>query len=319
MIKMKRISIFIFCLFSAMNMLFAQKATKPRVMVRPSEAWCTENGYMSVMDNQDMKELIPNYEVALQTNGDLTLVISKIESLMNDRDFRISNFLQAIRGAKSQAARNSGITSKSSGSNISVSFMDEINNVAKADVYFDVYWKVTKNGPKNTVSYTLSAYDTYTYNSIASTSGTGSPSFTAEIPILVEEAVMSNMDAFLAQLQGYFDDCISNGRAISLEINCFDDGEGIDMESEYEGKELREIIEDWISDNTINRSYNLVDDTESTMVFQDVRIPLYDERERPLNAGSYSRGLRKRLESLGIPVKQGSSTLGRCQLIIGNK
>ncbi|MCM1452312.1 MAG: DUF6175 family protein [Clostridium sp.] len=307
------------CLILASGLAFAQKATKPRIMVRPAESWCTENGYMSIVENQDMKELIPDYEVALQTNGDLTLVISKIESLMNDRDFRISNFLQAIRGAKAQAGRNSGLTSKATGSNIAVSFMDEINNAAKADVYFDVYWKVTKNGPKNTVSYTLSAYDTYTYNSIASTSGTGAPSFSAEVPVLVEEAVLSNMDSFLDQLQGYFDDCVENGRGISIEINAFDDGSGLDMESEYGGKELREIIEDWISDNSINRAYNLVDDTETAMVFQDVRIPLYDERERPMNAGSYARGLRKHLESLQIPVKQGSSTLGRCQLIIGQK
>lgn len=299
--------------------LNAQKATKPRVMVRPAESWCTENGYMSVVENHDMKELLPNYEIAFQTNGDLTLVISKIESLMNDRGFQIANFLQAIRGVKSQAARNSGITSKSTGSNVAVSFMDEINNTAKADIFFDVYWKITKTGPKNTVSYTLSAYDTYTYNSIASTSGTGAPSFTAEIPILVEEAVLSNMDPFLDQLQGYFDDCIENGRAISLEINTFDDGSNIDMESIYDGKELREIIEDWVSDNSVNSSYNLVDDTETSMVFQDVRIPLFDERERPMNAGIYARGLRKHLQSLQIPVKQGNNTLGRCQLIIGEK
>lgn len=313
----KFLIITLMAVFSA-STLVAQKATKPRVMVRPSESWCTENGYMSAVDNQDTKELIPNYEVALQTNGDLTLVVSKIESLMNDRGYRIANFLQAIRGVKAQAARNSGISSKSTESNIAVSFMDEINNTAKADIYFDVYWKITKNGPKNTVSYTLSAYDTYTYNSIASTSGTGSPSFSAEIPILVEEAVVSNMDSFLEQLQGYFDDCIENGRAISLEINTFDN-EAIDMESLYDGKELREIIEDWVSDNSINRSYNLVDDTETAMVFQDVRIPLFDEKERPMNAGSYARALRKHLESFKIPVKQGTNTLGRCQLIIGEK
>lgn len=316
---MKKIMTFALCLLFTANAVVAQKATKPRIMVRPAETWCTENGYMSIVANQDVRELIPNYEAALQTNGDLTLVISKIESLMNDRDFRISNFLQAIRGVKAQSMRNSDLTSKSTGSNIAVSFMDEINNAAKADVFFDVYWKVTKNGPKNTVSYTLSAYDTYTYNSIASTSGTGAPSFTAEVPVLVEEAVMSNMDAFLEQLQSYFDDCIENGRAISLEINTFDDGGEIDMESEFNGKELREIIEDWISDNSINRAYNLVDDTETTMIFQDVRIPLFDERERPMNAGSYARGLRKHLESFQIPVKQGNSTLGRCQLIIGKK
>lgn len=316
---MKKIFLLLSLFCVSVAIASAQKATKPRVMVRPAETWCADNGLMMKNNDQGSVMLTPDYEKALQTNGDLTLVISKIESLMTDRGFRISNFLQAIRGVRAQAARNSGITSKSTGSNIAVSFMDEINNQAKADIYFDVYWKVTKTGPKNTVSYTLSAYDTYTYNSIASVSGTGNPSFTAEVPILVEEAVLNNMDTFLDQLQGYFDDCLENGRGISLEINCFDDGSGVDMESEYGGKELREIIEDWVSDNTVNRAYNLVDDTESSMVFQDVKIALYDVRERPQNAGVFGRGLRKHLESLGIKTKQGSSTLGRCQIIIGEK
>ncbi len=315
-----RKTLLVICLMlCAFGQMIAQRATKPRIMVRPAETWCTENNYMGVNEDQGSAILTPNYEIALQTNGDLTLVISKIESLMTEREFRVANFLQAIRGVRAQAARNSGITSKSTGSNIAVSFMDEINNQAKADIYFDVYWKVNKNGPKYTVSYTLSAYDTYTYNSIASVSGTGAPSFSAEISVLVEEAVMNNMDTFLAQLQGYFDDCIENGRGVSIEVNCFDDGSGKDMEAMYDGKELREIIEDWISDNTINRAYNLVDDTETTMLFQDVKIALFDERERPQNAGMFARGLRKHLEGMGIPTKQGSSTLGRCQIIIGEK
>lgn len=316
---MQKIYLLLFLFVLAIGNVHAQRATKPRIMVRPAETWCAENNYMSNNDDMGSTLLTPDYEKALQTNGDLTLVISKIESLMTERDFRISNFLQSIRGVRTQTARNSGITSKESGANIVSSFMDEINNQAKADIYFDVYWKVTKTGPKNTVSYTLSAYDTYTYNSIASVSGTGLPSFTAEIPLLVEEAIIGNMDVFLRQLQGYFDDCIINGRDITVEINCFNNTPGTNMESLFGGKELREIIEDWVSDNSVNRSYNLVDDTETSMLFQNVKISLYDENERPQNAGMFIRGLRRNLDLLGVKTKQGSSTLGRCHIIIGEK
>lgn len=74
-IFMRKILSFAVCILVAANSLLAQKATKPRIMVRPAETWCTENGYMAVVQNQDIKELTPDYEVALQTNGDLTLVI----------------------------------------------------------------------------------------------------------------------------------------------------------------------------------------------------------------------------------------------------
>lgn len=314
---MKKISFFILLAILTADGIFAQKAINPRIMVRPAESWCFENDYMESTDNQGSIISTPKYEVALQSNGDLTLVISKIESLMSDRGFNISNFLQAIRGVRAQAARFSGITSKATGSNIAISFMDEINNHAKADIYFDVYWKVNTTGPKKSISYTLSAYDAYTYNSIASVSGTGAPSFSVDVPLLVEEAVMNNMDTFLAQLQGYFDDCINNGRSVAIEVNCFDDGSGLDMESKYNNMELRELIETWISDNTINHAYNLIDDTETSLNFQDVKIALLDEKGRAQNAGIFARGLRKYLDSFGIASKQASSSLGRCTLIIG--
>lgn len=296
------------------------KAKKPRIMVRPAETWCSANGFMTEYDDQGTKTLMPNYELALQTSQDLNLAIAKIESQMNERGYSPVNFLTAIRGVKAQAARNSGMTSKTTGSSVSVSFMDEINMRAKADILFDVDWKISTTGPKKTVSYTLSAYDSYTYNSIATVSGTGEPSFSSEVPTLVEEAILDNMDTFLAQLQAYFDDCLQNGRGITLVVNCFDDGSGGDMEKEYDGKELREIIEDWVSDNTIGRAYNITDDTETSMTFQDVKIALFDENERPQDAGSFGRELRKYLKNLGIPSKQGGSrTLGRFELIIGEK
>lgn len=296
------------------------KAKKPRIMVRPAETWCAANGFMIKNDDQCSTMLTPNYELALQTSQDLNLAITKIESQMNERGYSPVNFLTAIRGVRAQAARNSGMTSKTTGSGLAVSFMDEINMSAKADIYFDVDWKISTTGPKKTVSYTLSAYDAYTYNSIASVSGTGQPSFSSETPTLVEEAILNNMDTFLAQLQAYFDDCLQNGRGITLVVNCFDDGSGMDMEKEINGKELREIIEDWVSDNTIGHSYNITDDTETSMTFQDVKIALFDERERPQDAGAFGRDLRKYLNGLGIKSKQGGSrTLGRYELIIGEK
>lgn len=321
---MKKSIIFTILLSVCTIMGYAQtgqvKAKKPRIMVRPAETWCTANGYMQQNDDQGTVVLTPNYEIALQTSQDLNLAISKIEGQMNERGYSTVNFLTSIRGVKAQAGRNSGMVSKTTGSSLAVSFMDEINKQAKADIFFDVDWKVSTTGPKRTVSYTLNAYDAYTYNSIASVSGSGQPSFSAEVPILVEEAILTNMDTFLAQLQQYFDDCLQNGRGIALVVNCFDDGSGLDMEKEYNGKELREIIEDWVADNSIGRSYNLVDDTETSMTFQDVKIALFDERERPQDAGTFGRELRKYLTSLGIPSKQGGSrTLGRFELIIGEK
>lgn len=317
--KMKRIIYTIVLAFAAIGSIYAASPTKPRVMIRPAEIWCTENGFMTRVDNLGEEEAIPEYEKAFQSNGDLHMVMTKIRSMMNDRGYDCPDFLAAVRDVKNRMARRSGTTSRTSGSSIATSFADELASQAKADIYFDVYWSVRKNGPKSSIAYTLSAIDPYTLNSFADVSGVGQPSFSADIPQLLEEAVVGRMDAFLAQFQTYFDKCREEGRPISLEIATFDNGSGIDMETEFGGRELRELIEDWVAEHTVNNAYNLVDDTETSMHFQDVRIPLFDERERPANAGTFGRELRSYLTSMKVPSKQGKRTLASYEIIIGEK
>ncbi len=322
---MKRIILFSAIVLTATLMCSAQsgqvKATKPTIMVRPAVTWCFANGYVSEFDNQGTTVKTPNYQEALQSDQDLNAAIAKIEGQMSERGYRTTNFLQAINGVNNMAAANSVITSNTTGSSVAVSAMDEINMQAKADILFDVDWKVSVTGPRKTATYTPSAYEAYTYVSIASVSGSGQPSLLSEVPVLVEEAILGNMDRFLDTLQDFFNDCLENGRSIALYVNCFDNGSGVNMETEFNGKELREIIEDWVSDNSIGRSYNVVDDTETTLVFQNVKIALFDVRERPQSAYNFGNELRKYLnKELGLPTKQGGSrALGRYQLIIGEK
>ena len=42
----------------------------------------------------------------------------------------------------------------------------------------------------------------------------------AEVAVLLEEAVVDKMDAFVSQLQKHFDDLMANGREVALESVC---------------------------------------------------------------------------------------------------
>ena len=309
----------ILILFACLGSAYASPKN-PKIMVIPADNWCQEQGFWKAYENQGEIKGTPNYEQAFQESRELMLAISKINNLMADRGFPLADMAQSIKNNNRRTARNSLTTSKNTGSSLSVSPLDELNRQAKADIFIEVDFGVNNIGPKHSLTYNLRALDAYTGKQIAGAEGTGSPAYTTEIPILLEEAVVGHMDNFVSRLQAYFDDCIENGREVVIELGIFDDASGIDFETEYNGEELSEIIEKWIADNSINHKYLTSEKTESILLFEDVRIPLLKKEGNPQDAGGFANELRKFLQSkYGIKTKNNSPSLGYAQIVIGDK
>lgn len=292
----------------------------PKIMVVPMDTWCQERGFWNVFENQGDIKGTPNYEQAVQDSRELMLVISKINNLMSDRGFPLADLSQSIKNNTKRIARNTLTTSKTSSSSLVVSALDELNRQAKADIIIEVDFSYNTVGPKHSVTYNLRALDAYTGKQVAGADGTGTPTFTSEVPVLLEEAVVGHMDNFISRLQGHFDDCRENGREIVLEVGVFDNGSGTDLESEYNGSELSEIIENWMAENTVKHQFLTSETTEAIMLFENVRIPLLKANGMPQDASSFANELRKFLRTkYGIESKNNSPSLGYAQIIIGEK
>ena len=306
------------CLIAATS--FGQ-ARKPRLMVVPSDNWCYQQGYITEYNNQGVTEYIPDYRAALVKNPDLLPVISAINGLMADRGFPLENLESAMRSINRQSTELSAVTARD-GSSVQSNELMELRRQAKADIILQLSWTVNEVGPRRSVTYTLQGLDSYTNNEVASAGGTGEPSFTVETAVLLREAANAHMDEFCNRLQNHFDDLFENGRAVAIHINVFENALGIDLETEFDGKELREVIEDWMYDNTVSGRDNLVDDNELYMQFDDVRIPVYDERGRSLAANNFARELVKFLRNAPYnisDIKLMNQGLGQVTLLIGNK
>lgn len=308
------------CLLCAATIAASAQAKKPTIMVMPSDAWCQENGFMTTYDNQGTAVSVPDYQKALQGDVNLLLAISKINALMSDRGFPLKNLESEIKDVNRTDAEMSMLQSRSGGE-VSQSPIDKLRQQAKADIIINLTWKVNQSGPKKSITYIMDGLDSYTNKSIASDAGTGAPSFTAEVPLLLEQAVITHIDNFCDRLQNHFDDMFQNGREISLLVNVFNTSP-VDLESEIDGRELSEYIDDWMADNTVNKRYSLEDATENYMKFEQVRIPMYDDRERPMDANRFARELVKYLK--GAPcnimqIKQMNQGLGRVTLVLGDK
>jgi hypothetical protein len=294
------------------------QAKKPTIMVVPSDAWCIKNGYVQTFDNQGKTITLPDYKAALQNNTDLLLAISKINEMMTERGFPLKNLESALKTLENQAAEDAMLTSKE-GSEVAESPIDKLKKTAKADIWMQLTWSVNQVGPKRSLTFNLQGLDAYTDKQIAGASGTSAPTFSAELPVLLEEAVVAYLDNFNAQLQAHFDDMFANGREITVRIktwNSMEDG----LETDFDGQELSEIIEAWMADNTVQGRFSTTDATENMMYFEQVRIPLFNDKNRAVDARGWVRGLQKHLRDVyQLESKLMMQGLGQAQLVIGEK
>ena len=316
---MKKNSILIFLVFVFSAAVFGQ-AKKPTIMVVPSDVWCISNNYCSNYDNQGVNETVPDYNRALQRDANMLLAIGKINTMMTDRGFPLKDLQSSIRSINQSNAEDNMIQSKTSGAILLENPIDRLRRVAKADIIMQLTYTVNTMGPKYSVTYNLQGIDAYSNKQIAGAQGTGKQTFTAELPVMLEEAVMNNMDVFCEQLMTYFEDIQENGREVAVDIRVFDNGSGLDLESEFGDMELTEIIDDWMSDNTVNHVFNKSDGSETFIKYEQVRIPLYKTNGQQMDTESFVRELRKFLKNkYGLESKVMTRGLGKCILAIGEK
>lgn len=317
---MKKISIIIALFTMCIATAFGQ-AKKPKLMVVPSDAWCKQHNFTKTFDNQGTEEVIPDYQKALSTDKDLNNVISKINILMADRGFPLQDMQQSLKSINNISAEDRLLTSRTSGATIAESPLDRLRRTAKADILLEVDWTISEVGPKKTVTYNLKGLDAYSNKQVAGAQGTGAPSFSAEVPVLLEEAVQDNMDNFTAQLQAHFDDMMANGREVVIDVRVFDNGSGLTLEEEFNGTELSEIIDDWMAENTVNHRFSKADATENYINYDQVRIPLYKANGMPQDTNDFTRTLAKFLRNApyNIPCKVINRGLGRCLIVLGEK
>lgn len=296
------------------------QAKKPTLMILPSDNWCEQRLFMTTFDNQGTKQKVPNYKQAFQEDTEIGQVISKIGSLMIDRGFPLKDVEQELKAIEARSAEDNMTSSTASGSSISESPLDKLKNKAKADIVIQIWWKVNRTDQGKSVSFVLEAFDAYTSKRIAASTGNGSPNATDIVPVLLQNAIVANIDPFVAQLQAHFDDMFNNGREILLTVKKWNSWDK-NLETEIDGEELTEHINTWLQKNTVKGRFNMSDATENIARFDQVRIPLYDANGNAIDARQFAKGLQKYLKAapFTIDAKLMTRGLGEAILVLGEK
>jgi len=314
--------IFLF-LLAVVSMEALSQTKKPTIMVVPSDNWCIKNGYTQSFDEMGTLKTLPDYKAALQNETDLLMTISKINTMMADRGFPLVNLETALKNMEQEGAEVA-LLSSGSGGGIAESPIDVLQRTANADIIIQLTYVINQSGPRRSITFLLQGLDAYTNKQIAGAQGTGQPSLATETPVLLEEAVLTHIDDFNSRLQDHFNDLFENGREIVFQCRVWNTSP-IDLQEEFEfngeSLELGEIIEDWVSDNTMKNRFNTGTYTEKVIRFDQVRIPLYDERQRAMDTRRWIRDLRTMLGKapFGQECKIHTRGLGEVWLIIGEK
>ena len=296
------------------------QAKKPTLMILPSDNWCVQRYFISEFDNQGIKMKVPNYKQAFQEDAEIGQVISKIGSLMIDRGFPLKDAEQEIKNLEQQSAEDNMTSSVASGASLSESPLDKLKKRAKADIIIQIWWSLNKTAEGRSVNFTLEAFDAYTSKRIAASTGTGAVSANEVVPAMLQQAINSNIDPFVSQLQNHFTDMFDNGREITVRIKKWQNWAS-NLETEFDGKELTDVITEWMQKNTVKGKHNISDATENIMNIEQVRIPVIDANGKAIDARLFLKDLQKYLKAApyNIESKLMIRGLGEAILVLGEK
>ncbi len=314
---MKRIlSALVFAMFCFVAI--SGQSKKPTLMILPSDNWCEQRFFMTRFNDQGSVVSVPDYQAAFREDSEIGIVVSQIGQILTDSGYSLKDTEQELKKIARDTAEDD-VTISKSGATIAESPLDILKKSSKSDIVLQIGWQVNQERGGRSVSFVIEAFDSYTNKRVATATGISKAS-SEIVPRILAKAVKDQIKPFCKQMDSFFADAEKNGREIIMTVRRWDDWDN-DLESEFDGEELLEIIQTWLARNAVGGNYNLSDATENFAKFEQVRIPLTNENGAAIDARAFASELRKflRKEPYNIPVKVMTKGLGEAFIILGDQ
>jgi len=303
---------------------------KPTIMIFPSDGWLKDNGYAKFVDNQGVKTLIPDYTSAL-LDKNLNIAISTLDKMVSERGYPTVRLAETLKSITGGSALDNAVEGRDGGAQ-ETSILDELLNVAKADITWKVTWSVETNGIQKWVSYGIDALDSYTMKSIGVANDDGPKSMGASVGALLRQAVTDKMDGFLARHQDYFKNIAENGREIALDFRRFDSFEYyFNDDVEFKGREMEfsSLIRGFVGSIAKDRNFSY-NPGENKIGITQLRVEMNEEVEdlfgggdpviEPVDATKFAKKISSFIKKqFGYPSKVTTIGLGKARITIGEK
>ena len=161
---------------------------------------------------------------------------------------------------------------------------------------------VNEDPDGSSVTVIVNAYDAFSGEVLASDMATTKKFYTYNFEKLSQKAVSHFIKSFTKNIRQKFEAQLTTGRTIVVQIG-FDQDAAIDLDEPMEGDTLlATIIENWISEHAHRNQYHVQGVTASTMIFDEVKIPVKTENGRSYRITRFAASLRSFLKKQGLEV-----------------
>lgn len=294
-------------------------AAPPKLMIIPDKTWCVSKGYVIETERNGKVRQTEDYDKAL-IDPDFKNVQLAISQFMTERGFPVVSGESQSEADDEDEMFDEAFEGAETGSEVQTNAYDELLKRNKPDITLKIGWNIHNSGSLYSADYRIEAIDTYSNKSVAPIAGqTGEQRRIVPLSVALKQTAKNNMGDFCQKLRYYFDDIQERGREIRLDVRIIDNGAGTTMNQEFEGKELSQIIYDWVSDNTVEHQFSQRSGGRNMARYDQVIIPYRGSNGRPQDASHWVKGLQDKLKSLGLVAENASTGLGAARIYIGEK
>lgn len=246
---------------------------------------------------------VEDIRTVLETDANKRIILTKIKEAFDKRGCSTVDFI-----ARLKASSTENIMSMDNQSDIKTQIID----MSGADIYVEAEIQCQQiqisgqSNPETRIKIILTAYDIATGASLSNKIGESGAFYTKDISKLAMRAIDACADDFLDTMQSKFSDMVDNGRSIMLFLG-FDDMSTCTMETEVgtQGLQLQDEIELWVEGHAYNNNYHIQGVSPKKMIFDDIRLPLIDEKTgKNYTANRFGMELFRFFRTLGITVSR---------------
>lgn len=295
-----------------------ESVQKPSIIIFPSEVLLSENGWTY---KNSKGEDVADYEKAF-LNFDVNTAITELETLLIDRGFQPKSAQQTVNALKEAKAMDEITMTE-------VSDLDKLLSTAKADIRWEVTWKIVDDGFDKQLQGQIRAFDAYMNVTFAAQNIMGPKSINGSVGEMIRQGITDEIDAFLSQHQRHFKDIVDNGRKVKIEFRTNDlDYYGMNSSVYLPnfGQEfiLGDLVTNFIGSRAKSKIFDTTSKTDTQINLENVRIELMIEQEGPFgnaeisnNPEEFLKEFRNVLNENDIPSFITNLGLGRARLTFG--
>ncbi|WP_316749658.1 DUF6175 family protein [Pedobacter gandavensis] len=233
-----------------------------------------------------------NIQTVLDDNPAIRTAVSKVKEAFDQRGWSTVDFVANLRAAQANSAFTADRQSN---------FKSELLSGSGADFYVQVDVQNSTDDSGTNITLNVTAFETHTGASFSNQTASSGRFATNDVEKLITKAFEKMQEEFMNTLMVKTDEIRDIGRALVIHFN-LDENCAIDFDSEIgNGAFLNEAIEEWVSANAFRGRANLAGIVENKMVFDEVRIPLFDqETDKPYNPNKFANEIIRFLKSKNL-------------------